>query len=97
MRDNQLQAVERYLHIHFPNREILQDYDFDRGAQSFKVILERESLLLKVTETYLDDHQDIDILEALDRLEAGEALERTRGTGDGVIVTTAGLRIFHRG
>ena len=97
MRDEKLKAVVQYLNVHFPNCEVLQEHDFDRDAQSFKVMLGRDTVLLKVTDTFIDDGYPDDITASLDQMEAGEELQKTIGTGKGVLVTMDGLKRFERG
>ena len=97
MRDQKINEVLRYLRVHFPSRGVERKYDFDRDAESFKVMLDRGTLLLKVTETFLDDNDVLLIVDLLDRAQAAEALERTAGTGRGLIVTVNGLKEFDRG
>lgn len=89
-------AIIRYLHVHYPAREIEVREDFDHDAQAFKVHLDGGATrLLKVSNQLIDDTPEDVLSHRLDREEVGELLER--GNGQGVFVTSNGARYFDRG
>ena len=47
MREEKYAAIEKYLAESIANKGIEQKNDFDRSAQSFKVYVDNDSLLLK--------------------------------------------------
>lgn len=53
---NKLNTVREYLASSFPGKVVEEQYDFDRGAQTFKVRDGKDSLLLKVGENFLEDN-----------------------------------------
>lgn len=48
MNPMKLDAVRTYLNVEFPGSQIEEKYDFDRTAQTFKIRVDRDVLLLKV-------------------------------------------------
>ena len=97
MREPQIASVHRYLSVSFPGKTVEQHLDFDRSAESFKVHIDRETVLLKVLHTWLDDHNEEEVIVLLDKMEVGQALEQTKGTDSGILVSEAGVRHFVRG
>jgi hypothetical protein len=95
--DHQKQAtVIRYLHVHYPGREIEVREDFDHDAEAFKVHLDGGvTRLLKVSSQLIDDTPEDALAHLLDRMEVCELLER--GKGQGVFVTSVGPKYFDRG
>jgi len=95
--DQQKQAaVIRYLHVHYPGREIEVREDFDRDAEAFKVHLDGGATrLLKVSNQLIDDTPEDALAHLLDRMEAVELLEC--GKGQGLFVTSDGPKYFDRG
>ena len=56
MREEKYAAIEKYLSDNIPNKGIEQKNDFELSAQTFKVHAEKEFLLLKVSEPFVDDN-----------------------------------------
>lgn len=89
-------AVSHYLTLHFPGRYVEHREDFDRDAQSFKVHLDRGTLLLKISDDVLHDTTMAGIPAFLGKHEAIERLESLGGTGKGLLVSRNGLIEFQR-
>ncbi len=54
-------CIEAYLSEHFAGSKIEQKHDFDLLAQSFKVHLPDDSLLLKVSDIFVSDNDEAHI------------------------------------
>lgn len=54
-------VITRYLERQFPGSVVEDQYDFDRGAQTFKVSRDHGHYLAKLDEEFLDD-QSVDTL-----------------------------------
>ncbi|MGH7233999.1 MAG: hypothetical protein ACREF7_00940 [Candidatus Saccharimonadales bacterium] len=59
-------AIQQYLADKFPESQIEQKYGFDRGAKSFKIEAAGSSLLLKISDEFIDDNNIDEILRRLD-------------------------------
>jgi hypothetical protein len=89
-----LAAIHSYLTRAFPGRFIEQRHDRERDAQSFKVHLERGTLLLKVGDAFVSDRAPDEIVAKLERWGVAAMLSRDRDTG--VLVVTEGPSVFSR-
>ncbi len=76
MRVQKYAAIERYLAEHIPNSGIEQANDFNLSAQRFKVQIEKNSLLLKVSEAFVDDNEIDEILLLFDCWEIPGLLQQ---------------------
>lgn len=95
MDKQKIDAVIRYLHVHFPGHQVETKADFKYGAQAFKVHLDGgDSHLLKVSDELMDDTAKDQLPDLLNKMEAGEMLER--GEGQGVFATSSGAKYFDR-
>ena len=88
-------VIKDYLKRKFPNSTIDQRIDFDRGAQTFKVIMTGNTLLLKVGNEFVSDNEAPEIVGLFDRWSLAEILEKE--TELGVLVTARGVETFRRG
>lgn len=87
--------IENYLRKNFPDSEIEQQHDFNRGAQSFKVHLSGRTLLLKVGGEFTEDNSIEEIIRHFDLWALADILGKE--TELGVLATQRGLETFRRG
>jgi len=95
MRKQKYTAIEKYLAQHIPNRGIEQKNDFDLSAQRFKVHLERDSLLLKVSEAFVDDNEIPDILRQFDKWGIPRLLQKDSNVA--ILLGNEGVTTLKRG
>ena len=65
--ENKHAAIAKYLTGQIENHGIEHQRDFNLCAHSFKVQTPNDSLLLKISDEFIDDHQIHDILKQLDK------------------------------
>lgn len=94
MSANKIRAISAYLSERFPNAEIDEKADFDRGAQSFKVHLPSRTLLLKVSNEFIEDNHAPEILHRFNLLSLAEVLGKDASVG--ILVSQRGLETFAR-
>jgi len=94
MEENKLNAVRKYLSSEFPGDTLEEKYDFDRGAQTFKIHHQKEALLLKVDENFLADSNEDQITTVLQNQEISKLLKDNKELG--VFVGNLGANIFKR-
>ena len=94
MRTQKHSAIESYLKDHFSNCQIEQNYDFDRGAQSFKIESVDGSRLLKVGNEFVDDNETSEMLRLFDLWALSAVLAKEKELG--VLVLQSGLTSFSR-
>ncbi len=61
MEEAKLNVVRNYLSGEFKGATIDEKYDFDRGAQTFRIRAGKDLLLLKVGEDFLSDNDEAQI------------------------------------
>jgi hypothetical protein len=88
-------AITKYLADNFPDCKIEQKYDFDRGAQTFKISMSKDALLLKVADEFVEDNGTPEILRLFGLWHLPEVLCKEKKLG--VLVTQQGLELFRRG
>ena len=88
-------AIYAYLCEKFPNSEVEQKYDFNLGAQAFKIRLRDRVLLLKVGDEFVEDNAIAEILRQFNLWSLAEILGKE--TELGVLATQRGLETFRRG
>lgn len=81
MDQQKLKAVRTYLEKEFPGSTIEEKYDFDRGAQTFRIRVEKELLLLKVGEEFVEDNGEPEITAHLRRWDVGNLLRENSTLG----------------
>ena len=87
-------TIHTYLCERFPNAEVEEKNDFDLGAQTFKVLLSKSTLLLKVGDEFIGDNSAAEILRLFNLWSLAEVLGKENALG--VLVTQKGLATFHR-
>ncbi|MGH8403465.1 MAG: hypothetical protein ACRESO_08710, partial [Gammaproteobacteria bacterium] len=87
-------AIQQYLADKFPDSQIEQKNDFDRGAQSFKIEVTDSSLLLKIAGEFIDNNNIDEILRRLDDWNICALLGSEPGFG--IMVTENGPSPFER-
>ncbi len=95
MRNEKLAAIHQYLSEHFPECAIEQKHDFDRDAETYKVHVEKGTLLLKVGGLFTDDNDIPEILRLFGLFALADVLKEERELG--ILVTNNGLEKFNRG
>lgn len=95
MREEKHAAINTYLAEKFPNCDIEQKHDFDRGAQTFKVHVADGTLLLKVGDEFVEDNSTPEILRLFNLWGLAEVLGKEKELG--VLVSQRGLESFRRG
>ena len=94
MREEKYAAIEKYLSKSILNNGIEQKNDFDLSAQTFKIHVEKNSLLLKVSEPFVDDN---DIPEIIKRFEKwGLPGLLAKNSNSTVFVGNEGVNILKR-
>jgi hypothetical protein len=88
-------AINKYLAENFSGCEIEQRHDFDRGAQTFKISVFNDTLLLKVADEFVGDNGTPEILRLFNLWCLPEVLGKEKELG--VLVTQRGLESFRRG
>lgn len=86
-----LNAVRNYLEANFADYEIEDRYDFDRDAQTFRLIKEKKFCLVTVSSEFLEDHSIDEILIWFDRYSLVKNIQQRNKTR--FIVTSRMLRM----
>ncbi len=94
MREKQYAAIEQYLSKSIPNRGIEQKNDFDLSAQTFKVHIEKDSLLLKVSESFVDDHDISWIIAQFEKWKLPALLSKDSSVA--ILVGNEGVNVLKR-
>ena len=74
MTSKSIAAIAEYLSMHFPSHSIEQRWDFDLRAQSFKVSLQAESLLVKASKEFIADFDPAGVSSRLEHWEVAALL-----------------------
>jgi hypothetical protein len=94
MDKSKLDSVKQYLQEEFADQEITDKYDFDLGAQAFKISADTGSLLLKVGENFVDDNDADQIVGMLIRWDVADLLRQHPEVG--VLITSEGPESLER-
>jgi hypothetical protein len=94
MDKSKLDSVKQYLQEEFPDLEITDKYDFDSGAQTFKISADAGLLLLKIGENFVDDNDEYQIVGMLSRWDVADLLRQNPQVG--VLVKHEGPESFER-
>ena len=81
MDKNKLDVVRVYLNGEFAGSTIDEKYDFDRGAQTFRIRIGKDLLLLKVGEEFLSDNSEALIRTHLESWKVADLLRENKGLG----------------
>lgn len=81
MDENKLTVVRSYLGDEFAGSTIDEKYDFDRGAQTFRVRVGKDLLLLKVDEEFLSDNNEAQIRAHLEKWQVVNLLRENKELG----------------
>lgn len=95
MREKKYAAIEKYLSDRILNSGIEQRNDFDLSAQRFKIRVERDTFLLKVPETFVDDHDIAEIIQKFEQWNISALLKDKSDSA--VLVGEAGPILLKRG
>lgn len=95
MKEEKFAEIAKHLSEKFPGCQVEQKYDFDRGAQSFKVHVPGGTLLLKVVEEFIEDNSVVEILRLFNLWALAENLGKEKELG--VLVSQRGMERFQRG
>lgn len=87
-------AIERHLSSAFPCSTITQKHNFDRGTQTFKICSQDHTLLLKISNEFVDDNSIDEIFRQFDLWDLTKNLAREIELG--LLVTQCGLETFTR-
>lgn len=68
-------CIEAYLSEHFPDSKIEQNHDFDLRAQSFKVHVPGDSLLLKVSDDFVRYNDEASLVASFRRWDVAALLK----------------------
>lgn len=94
MHEKKHAAIISYLAEGFQNCKIEQKHDFDRGAQTFKIFVPNDTLLLKVADEFVGDNSTPEIIRLFDLWCLPVVLCKEKKLG--VLVTQQGLKSFRR-
>lgn len=94
MEGKKLDIIRKYLANQFSGCAVEEKYDFDRCAQTFKIHVGRESLLLKVGENFFGDNDEKKIVDCLEEWKVANILRENKGLG--IFVGNGGLKTFNR-
>ncbi len=94
MEGNKLDIVRKYLTSQFSGCAVEEKYDFDRGAQTFKIHVGKDSLLLKVGENFLGDNDENKIAKHLESWKVANLLKESKNLG--IFVGNEGPKTFTR-
>jgi len=81
MDENKLDVVRTYLNGKFAGSTIDENYDFDRGAQTFRIRIGRDLFLLKVGEEFLSDNNEAQISSHLENWNVANLLRENKECG----------------
>jgi hypothetical protein len=94
VREEKYAAIEQYLSRNIPNKGIERKNDFDLSAQSFKIHVKGDSLLLKVAEPFVDDNDLFEIIRRFMEWRLPELLAKNGNST--VLVGNEGVNILKR-
>lgn len=81
MDESKLNVVRSYLNGEFAGSTIDEKYDFDRGAQTFRIRVGKDLLLLKVGEEFLGDNNESQIRTHLESWKVANLLRENKELG----------------
>lgn len=81
MDESKLNAVRSYLKREFAGATIDEKYDFDRGAQTFRVRIDKDLFLVKVGEEFLSDNNVAAIQAHLEKWQIADLLRENKDLG----------------
>jgi len=81
MEEAKLNVVPSYLSGEFQGATIDEKYDFDRGAQTFRIRIARDLLLLKVGEEFLSDSNEEQVRSHLENWKVASMLRENKDLG----------------
>ncbi|MHB9142590.1 MAG: hypothetical protein ACYC25_12015 [Paludibacter sp.] len=91
---NKINAIKAYLIDAFPESKVDDKYDFDLGAQSFKIHFDKDLLLLKVDESFIDDNNEEEIKHVFDNKQIKSTLLKNKDKS--VFIGSEGVKIKTR-
>lgn len=71
-----LKSIRDYLQRHFPKMKIIEKDDFDLSAYSFKLRDDKDLLLLKIGQDFLDDYDELQIENMLNGWNIADLLRQ---------------------
>ena len=81
MKEAKLDVVREYLKNAFPEATIDEKYDFDRDAQTFRIRLGTDLLLLKVGRNFLSDNNEAEVQTHFENWEVAKLLQANKEFG----------------
>lgn len=81
MEENKLNVVRTYLNGEFAGSTIDEKYDFNRGAQTFRIRIGQDLSLLKVGEEFLGDNNEAQIRAHLENWKVANLLSENKELG----------------
>ncbi len=93
--ENKQAAIAEYLAGRIENHGIKHQRDFNLCAHSFKVQIPNNSLLLKISDEFIDDHQIHDLLKQLNKWDIPALL--VQDSDRIVVVGNDGVQFLARG
>ncbi len=79
MLDEKIEVIRRYLRIEFPDHIIEDQYNFDLGAQIFRVSKVDTPYIVRVTQEFIDDNDSASIEVILQRRNIANLIRENRG------------------
>jgi hypothetical protein len=76
-----LNVVRAYLGSKFAGATIDEKYDFDRGAQTFRIRIGKDLLLLKIGENFLSDNNEAQVRAHLENWNVANILRENKEFG----------------
>ena len=92
--DSKHSCIAAYLTENFPGAKVEQKHDFSLRAQSFKVFLAGDNLLLTVNDEFVGDHDEQRIAALL--IQWGVAALLKANSNQAVLITTDGAQVILR-
>ena len=81
MDENKINVVRSYLNGEFAGSTVDEKYDFDRDAQTFRIRIGKDLLLLKVGEEFLSDNNEAQIRTHLESWKVANLLRENKELG----------------
>jgi hypothetical protein len=94
MRTRKYAEIEKYLSRNIPNNGIERKHDFELSAQVFNIHIEDDSLLLEVTERFVDENDLFEIIRRFMEWRLPELL--AQNSDSTVLVGNDGASIVNR-
>ena len=94
MREEKYSEIEKYLSKNIPNQGIEQKNDFDLCAQAFKIRVEKGSLLLMMSERFVDDNDIGSIVQQFNKWDLPGCI--AKNSNSMVLVDNEGIKILKR-